>query len=146
MMVRFPFLFVVLCVYVYVFVLGCFGFSLVSDFVIKGTPQHSDAAQEISLGESSYEDDDFDEEDLDADSKEEDEEDIEIEEEGKKEGSKEDDGGYTELDEATESQYLTWKKNVPLLYDLVITHHLEVPSLTVSWLPGRVESVTSATH
>lgn len=28
-----------------------------------------------------------------------------------------------------------WKKNTPLLYDLVICHSLEWPSLTVQWLP-----------
>ncbi|KAK1404509.1 WD-40 repeat-containing protein MSI1 [Heracleum sosnowskyi] len=32
-------------------------------------------------------------------------------------------------------EYKTWKKNTPLLYDLVITHALEWPSLTVQWLP-----------
>ena len=29
-----------------------------------------------------------------------------------------------------------WKKNCPFLYDLVMTHALEWPSLTVEWLPG----------
>lgn len=29
-----------------------------------------------------------------------------------------------------------WKKNSPFLYDLVMTHALEWPSLTVQWLPG----------
>ena len=28
-----------------------------------------------------------------------------------------------------------WKKNTPFLYDLVMTHALEWPSLTVQWLP-----------
>ncbi len=28
-----------------------------------------------------------------------------------------------------------WKRNTPYLYDLVITHALEWPSLTVQWLP-----------
>eukprot|EP01137_Pigoraptor_chileana_P025001 Opistho-2@93833 len=32
-------------------------------------------------------------------------------------------------------EYKIWKKNTPFLYDLVITHSLEWPSLTVQWLP-----------
>ncbi|CAI5970970.1 unnamed protein product [Closterium sp. NIES-65] len=32
-----------------------------------------------------------------------------------------------------------WKKNTPFLYDLVITHALEWPSLTVQWMPERQE-------
>ncbi|KAG2274812.1 hypothetical protein Bca52824_057367 [Brassica carinata] len=35
--------------------------------------------------------------------------------------------------------YKIWKKNTPFLYDLVITHALEWPSLTVEWLPERDE-------
>jgi hypothetical protein len=31
-----------------------------------------------------------------------------------------------------------WKKNTPFLYDLVVTHALEWPSLTVQWLPVSV--------
>eukprot|EP00669_Euglena_mutabilis_P010008 TRINITY_DN4802_c0_g1_i1.p2 TRINITY_DN4802_c0_g1~~TRINITY_DN4802_c0_g1_i1.p2 ORF type:complete len:279 (-),score=58.06 TRINITY_DN4802_c0_g1_i1:562-1359(-) len=34
-------------------------------------------------------------------------------------------------------EYACWKKHTPLLYDLVITHSLEWPSLTVQWLPGK---------
>jgi hypothetical protein len=34
-------------------------------------------------------------------------------------------------------EYKIWKKNTPFLYDLVITHALEWPSLTVQWLPVR---------
>ncbi|KAL5210809.1 hypothetical protein ABZP36_006432 [Zizania latifolia] len=37
-------------------------------------------------------------------------------------------------------EYKIWKKNTPFLYDLVITHALEWPSLTVQWLPDRVEA------
>ena len=33
-------------------------------------------------------------------------------------------------------EYKIWKKNTPFLYDLVITHALEWPSLTCQWLPG----------
>lgn len=32
-------------------------------------------------------------------------------------------------------EYKIWKKNTPFLYDLVMTHALEWPSLTVQWLP-----------
>lgn len=32
-------------------------------------------------------------------------------------------------------EYKIWKKNTPFLYDLVMTHALEWPSLTVEWLP-----------
>ena len=46
-------------------------------------------------------------------------------------------------DEAAErlvsEEYKIWKKNTPFLYDLVVTHALEWPSLTVQWLPDRVE-------
>lgn len=34
-------------------------------------------------------------------------------------------------------EYKIWKKNTPFLYDLVITHALEWPSLTVQWLPDK---------
>ncbi|KAF8408773.1 hypothetical protein HHK36_004842 [Tetracentron sinense] len=36
-------------------------------------------------------------------------------------------------------EYKIWKKNTPFLYDLVITHALEWPSLTVEWLLEREE-------
>ncbi|CAG7892297.1 histone-binding protein MSI1-like [Brassica rapa] len=36
-------------------------------------------------------------------------------------------------------EYKTWKRNTPFLYDLVISHLLEWPSLTVEWLPDREE-------
>ena len=32
-------------------------------------------------------------------------------------------------------EYKIWKKNTPFLYDIVMTHALEWPSLTVEWLP-----------
>jgi histone-binding protein RBBP4 len=32
-------------------------------------------------------------------------------------------------------EYKIWKKNSPFLYDLVITHALEWPTLTCQWLP-----------
>eukprot|EP00899_Mesostigma_viride_P008660 jgi/Mesvir1/17796/Mv12901-RA.1 len=37
-------------------------------------------------------------------------------------------------------EYKIWKKNTPFLYDLVITHALEWPSLTVQWLPEKNEA------
>ena len=45
-----------------------------------------------------------------------------------------------QYDEAVEEriineEYKIWKKNTPFLYDLVMTHALEWPSLTVQWLP-----------
>ena len=38
-----------------------------------------------------------------------------------------------------EEEYKVWKKNAPFLYDLVMTHALEFPSLTVQWFPDVVE-------
>jgi histone-binding protein RBBP4 len=35
--------------------------------------------------------------------------------------------------------YKIWKKNVPFLYDMVVTHALEWPSLTVQWLPDQIQ-------
>lgn len=35
-------------------------------------------------------------------------------------------------------EYKIWKKNTPFLYDVVMTHALEWPSLTVQWLPDKV--------
>ncbi|KAJ1932247.1 Histone acetyltransferase type B subunit 2, partial [Linderina macrospora] len=32
-------------------------------------------------------------------------------------------------------EYKTWKKNSPFLYDLLVTHALEWPSLTAQWFP-----------
>ena len=44
-----------------------------------------------------------------------------------------------ELEERiTNENYKIWKKNVPFLYDVMITHALEWPSLTVQWLPDTI--------
>ena len=49
-------------------------------------------------------------------------------------------------------EYLNWRKNAPVLYDLVISHPLEWPSLTVQWLPSestaaaRSHSLVLGTH
>jgi hypothetical protein len=37
-------------------------------------------------------------------------------------------------------EYKIWKKNTPFLYDVVMTHALEWPSLTTQWLPDVVRS------
>jgi hypothetical protein len=46
-----------------------------------------------------------------------------------------------EVDQAEEKmineEYKIWKKNTPFLYDLVMTHALEWPSLTCQWLPDK---------
>ena len=36
-------------------------------------------------------------------------------------------------------EYKIWKKNTPFLYDCVVTHALDWPSLTVDWMEERVE-------
>ena len=50
-----------------------------------------------------------------------------------------------DFDEAVEErvineEYKIWKKNTPFLYDLVMTHALEWPSLTAQWLPDVTRS------
>ena len=53
---------------------------------------------------------------------------------------KDDDESTDEVEERmVAEEYKIWKKNTPFLYDLVVTHALEWPSLTVQWLPDRVE-------
>lgn len=47
------------------------------------------------------------------------------------------------FDEAVEErvineEYKIWKKNTPFLYDLVMTHALEWPSLTAQWMPDVI--------
>lgn len=44
----------------------------------------------------------------------------------------EQDGGVDEVVE----EFSIWKKNSPYLYDLLISHSLEWPSLTVDWVPS----------
>ncbi|KAL7751771.1 Histone acetyltransferase type B subunit 2 [Sorochytrium milnesiophthora] len=36
-------------------------------------------------------------------------------------------------------EYKLWKKNTPFLYDLVVSHAFDWPSLTVQWLPDKEE-------
>ena len=53
---------------------------------------------------------------------------------------KDDDEMRGEMEERlVNEEYKIWKKNTPFLYDLVVTHALEWPSLTVEWLPDRHE-------
>uniref|UniRef100_A0A914DZC2 Probable histone-binding protein lin-53 n=1 Tax=Acrobeloides nanus TaxID=290746 RepID=A0A914DZC2_9BILA len=56
------------------------------------------------------------------------------------------DEGYEER--IINEEYKIWKKNTPFLYDMVMTHALEWPSLTVQWLPDvqRVEGSDYTTH
>ncbi len=42
-------------------------------------------------------------------------------------------------EERIQEEYRVWKKNSTLLYDVVVTHSLEWPSLTVEWLPDYDE-------
>ncbi|KAL2459979.1 WD-40 repeat-containing protein MSI2 [Abeliophyllum distichum] len=44
--------------------------------------------------------------------------------------------GEEGVEEVVEEEFSVWKKNTPLLYDLVVCHALEWPSLTVQWLPS----------
>ena len=39
------------------------------------------------------------------------------------------------LEKTINEEYKIWKKNAPFLYDLVISHALEWPSLTIQWFP-----------
>ena len=57
------------------------------------------------------------------------------------------------MDDAVEErvineEYKIWKKNTPFLYDLVMTHALEWPSLTAQWLPevARIEGKDYSVH
>lgn len=59
--------------------------------------------------------------------------------------------GAEAFDDAVEErvineEYKIWKKNTPFLYDLVMTHALEWPSLTAQWLPGAVHAPESVRH
>jgi len=42
-----------------------------------------------------------------------------------------------------DTEYKIWKKNTPYLYDLVMTHALEWPSLTCQWLPTIKDPVSA---
>ncbi|KZP28926.1 WD40 repeat-like protein [Athelia psychrophila] len=49
----------------------------------------------------------------------------------------EDDLHAEEENKIINEEYKTWKKNAPYLYDLVITHALDWPSLTCQWFPDK---------
>lgn len=38
-------------------------------------------------------------------------------------------------EDVQDMEYRLWKKNTPYLYDLLITHALDWPSLTCQWFP-----------
>mmetsp|Transcript_86198 Transcript_86198/g.248907 ORF Transcript_86198/g.248907 Transcript_86198/m.248907 type:complete len:467 (+) Transcript_86198:127-1527(+) len=42
-----------------------------------------------------------------------------------------------------DSEYKIWKKNTPYLYDVVMTHALEWPSLTCQWLPTVKKNIAT---
>ena len=42
-------------------------------------------------------------------------------------------------------EYNIWKKNVPFLYDYMLSHALEWPSLTCQWLPDTFDEETDST-
>eukprot|EP00808_Paulinella_micropora_P010898 g53579.t1 len=53
--------------------------------------------------------------------------------------AKEERGGEPKAEmKVINEEYKIWKKNTPFLYDIVMTHALEWPSLTVQWLPDKV--------
>ncbi len=35
-------------------------------------------------------------------------------------------------------EYKVWRKNAPYLYDSLLTHGLDWPSLTTQWMPDRM--------
>ncbi|KAI2806654.1 hypothetical protein RDWZM_006454 [Blomia tropicalis] len=43
-------------------------------------------------------------------------------------------------------QYKIWKKNAPYLYDLLITTAIELPSLTVEWIPESPRCIANGYH
>ncbi|KAK9138420.1 hypothetical protein Sjap_009014 [Stephania japonica] len=48
--------------------------------------------------------------------------------------------------ETAAEEFSVWKKNTPFLYDLVISHALEWPSLTLQWLPSPPHKLLLGTH
>ncbi|KAF7337570.1 Histone acetyltransferase type B subunit 2 [Mycena sanguinolenta] len=49
---------------------------------------------------------------------------------------------FTSLPLVDLQEYKTWKKNAPYLYDIVITHALDWPSLTCQWFPDKESSAS----
>ncbi|KAJ6520201.1 WD40 repeat-like protein [Mycena sanguinolenta] len=54
----------------------------------------------------------------------------------------EDDLAAEEENKLVNEEYKTWKKNAPYLYDIVITHALDWPSLTCQWFPDKESSAS----
>ncbi|XP_072976359.1 histone-binding protein MSI1-like [Typha angustifolia] len=52
--------------------------------------------------------------------------------------------GDESLAMTADEEFHVWKKNTPFLYDLVISHALEWPSLTAQWLPSSPLSSSSS--
>ncbi|XP_042494460.1 WD-40 repeat-containing protein MSI2-like isoform X1 [Macadamia integrifolia] len=48
-------------------------------------------------------------------------------------------------EEQVAEEFSVWKKNTPFLYDLVISHAFEWPSLTIQWLPTPSPAQTTST-
>lgn len=65
--------------------------------------------------------------------------DMEFGQEGSAHTNEMEDETYVALPEemAINEEYKIWKKNSPFLYDLVMSHALEWPSLTVQWMPHK---------
>lgn len=56
-------------------------------------------------------------------------------------------GGEEEREEyQVEEEFNVWKKNTPFLYDLIVSHSLEWPSLTVHWLPSKPSTYADDTY
>ena len=51
--------------------------------------------------------------------------------------AKEGEGEAETEEKIINEEYKIWKKNAPFLYDLVMTHALEWPSLTIEWMPDK---------
>ena len=41
-------------------------------------------------------------------------------------------------EQAINEEYKAWKKNSPFLYETLITHALDWPTLTLQWFPDHV--------
>ena len=54
------------------------------------------------------------------------------------------DAAFDPDDAKINEEYKIWKKNTPFLYDTIMTHALEWPSLTCEWLPVTNEGKTDA--
>lgn len=53
--------------------------------------------------------------------------------------------GHDEVPSDVTKNYWLWKKNTPFLYDMLITHGLDWPSLTCQWFPDVEQYVDTST-